>query len=409
MISRYSGWLIIITILVLAYIFIFTKDWLTVWMLNILALNTMLFFFSTRTLRFYITFEFSLIPIVFVILARGYQVERFRAALWFVLYTIIGSLPLLFILASSWYNTSSRVIRVYRRCLDHLMVLPLVLAFLVKLPVFGFHLWLPKAHVQAPVTGRIFLAAVLLKIGGYGLYFVKPIIVLGRWFLILVTIVSILGSVLAILFCLMLDDLKQVIAYSRIGHIGLVVGTILSDNEIGVLSSLLIMVGHGFTSSLMFYLGNEAYVLRGSRSLSLSKGLIMVRPSLSLIIGGVLIINISFPPSINIFGELTAIVSIVRIFPSRVILMLALVLLGGVFNIKLFLRTSHGSNSLLWPNSGIRSAPLTVSISHLFPYLLLPLIMSSAWWLAHKERMVHQRLTKSPLYFKLHYNYPPHQ
>jgi len=337
----------IITVLVLAYIYIFRKDLLIVSIFNVLALNTILFFFRSRTLSFYITFEFSLIPIVLIILTRGYQPERVGAVLWFILYTIIGSLPLLFILVSLWYNRSSRVVRLYRRCLDYLVVFPLALAFLVKLPVFGFHLWLPKAHVQAPVTGRIFLAAVLLKIGGYGLYFVKPLIILGRWVPMSVIIISVLGSTLAIFFCMILDDLKQVIAYRRIGHIGLVVGTVLSDNEIGVLRRLLIMVGHGFTRSLIFYLGNEAYGLRGSRSLALTKGLIIVRPAFSLIMGGVLILNISFPPSINVFGEITAIISIVRVYPSRVILVLALVLLGGLFNMKLFLGVSHGSNTLL--------------------------------------------------------------
>jgi len=90
----------IITVLVLAYIYIFRKDLLIVSIFNVLALNTMLFFFRSRTLSFYITFEFSLIPIVLIILTRGYQPERVGAVLWFILYTIIGSLPLLFILVS---------------------------------------------------------------------------------------------------------------------------------------------------------------------------------------------------------------------------------------------------------------------------------------------------------------------
>ena len=397
MVSSYGGWLMVITVLVLVYIFMFRKDLLIVGMFNLLAFNTMLFFFRSRTLVFYITFEFSLVPMVLIILTRGYQPERVRAVLWFVLYTIIGSLPLLFILVSIWYSNSSRVIWSYRRSLDYLVVFPLALAFLVKLPVFGFHLWLPKAHVQAPVTGRMFLAAVLLKMGGYGLFFVKPLVILGSWVPMAIIIFSVLGSALAMFFCMMLDDLKQVIAYRRIGHMGLVVGTVISDNEVGILRSLLIIVGHGFTSSLIFYLGNEAYMLRGSRRLALTKGLIMVRPAFSLVIGGVLILNMSFPPSINVFGEMTAIMSIVSAYPSSLVLVLMLVLLGGLFNMKLFLGVSHGSNSILWPNSGIRRAPLMVSVAHILPYLLLPYIMSSVWYIPYKKRIVYQRLTKSPL------------
>jgi len=148
-------------------------------------------------------------------------------------------------------------------------------------------------------------------------------------------------------FCIIVEDLKQVIAYRRIGHIGLVVGTVISDNEVGILRRLLIIVGHGFTSSLIFYLGNEVYMIRGSRSLSLSKGLVTVRPSLSLLVGGAAILNMSFPPSINVFGEIGAIISIVSIYPSRLVIVRVLVLLGGLFNIKLFLRVNHGSNPII--------------------------------------------------------------
>ena len=118
-------------------------------------------------------------------------------------------------------------------------------------------------------------------------------------------------------------------------------------------------------------------MLRGSRRLALTKGLVMVRPAFSLAIGGVLILNMSFPPSINVFGEMTAIISIVSAYPSSLALVLILVLLGGVFNMKLLLGVSHGSNPILWPNSGIRRAPLMISVAHILPYLLLPYIMSS--------------------------------
>jgi len=117
---------------------------------------------------------------------------------------------------------------------ENLFIIPIIIAFLVKLPIYGFHLWLPKAHVQAPVTGRIFLAAIILKIGGFGVYFLKPLLTTANGLRILIIVISVLGSVIAIMYCIMLDDLKMVIAYRRIGHIGLVVGTILRDNEVGI-------------------------------------------------------------------------------------------------------------------------------------------------------------------------------
>lgn len=376
-IRSYSIWLMIISVLVLYFIYIFSSDNITIFLFNMLGLNILIFFFRRRVIVFYIAFEFALIPMVILILLRGYQPERIGATLWFILYTIIGSLPLLFIFVS--YNfTECRSFIIFRSSIqNYFLIFPLVLAFMIKLPVFGFHLWLPKAHVQAPVSGRIFLAAVLLKIGGYGLFFIKPLVLVGNWVPITVIIISVLGSVLAITFCMILDDLKQVIAYSRIGHMGLVVSTILSDNEIGILRSLLIMVGHGFTSSLIFYLGNEAYLVRGSRSLRLTKGIISVSPLLSLVLGIVLILNISFPPSINVFGEMRAIIAISGIFPSNILLVLGLVLLGGIFNIKLFLRISHGINSTISPILRLKQCPIIVRVRHILPYLLLPIIISS--------------------------------
>jgi len=255
--------------------------------------------------------------------------------------------------------------------------LPLMIAFLVKLPVFGVHSWLPKAHVQAPVRGRIFLAAVLLKIGGYGLYFVKPLLILSIEVITLVIVVSVAGSVLSIFYCIILDDMKQVIAYRRVGHIGLVVGTSISDNDFRVLRSLLIIVGHGFTRSLIFYLGNEAYKLTGSRSLTVRKGLISVRPSFCLAMGVVLILNMSFPPSINVFGELSAVMSITSMYPCILVLVFLLVLVGGLFNIKFFLQISHGSNPILMANTGLSRARIVLWVSHLLPFMILPFIMSS--------------------------------
>lgn len=194
----------------------------------------LIFFYSRRVFIFYILFEFGLIPIIILILTRGYQPERMGASLWFLLYTIFGSLPLfIFLIYTYIYNRSSFIL-IMRPLRNNIYIIPLVVAFLVKLPVYGFHLWLPKAHVQAPVTGRMFLAAIILKIGGFGIFFLKPLLRSGNRLRMGIIVVSVLGSIIAIIYCLMLDDLKIVIAYRRIGHIGLVVGTVLRDNEMGI-------------------------------------------------------------------------------------------------------------------------------------------------------------------------------
>lgn len=186
--------------------------------------------------------------------------------------------------------------------------------------------------------------------------------------------ISVFGSVVAIIYCLIIDDLKLVIAYRRIGHIGLVVATVLRDNDIGLLRRLLIIVGHGFTSSLIFYLGNDVYMLTGTRRLSLVKGLIRTRSIIIFFLCLVLVLNISFPPSINLFGEITAIISMTRIYPLRTVLVLLLVLLGGAFNIKLYVNVAHGSNCGINPKYKIRRQSIVVRVLHFRPYLILPFI-----------------------------------
>ena len=209
---------------------------------------------------------------------------------------------------------------------------------------------------------------------------------------------SVIGSVAAMIYCLILDDLKIIIAYRRIGHIGLVVGTILRDNEIGIWRSLLIIVGHGFTRSLIFYLGNDMYVVSGSRSVSITKGLIGTTSILILFTALVLILNISFPPSINVFGEIRAIIGIIRIFPSRVIIVIGLVLLGGIFNMALYIKVRHGRTPRIIPSYKMNSRSITTRVIHFTPYLLLPFLFY-AQITVYKDLYSNCRVTNSHKYF----------
>nr|YP_009351672.1 NADH dehydrogenase subunit 4 [Globitermes sulphureus]AQP30348.1 NADH dehydrogenase subunit 4 [Globitermes sulphureus] len=334
----------------------------------VLALTIMLYctFSSISLLSFYIFFESSLIPTLFLILGWGYQPERVQAGIYLLFYTLLASLPLLVGILFI-YNVSGSLC-LFLLCgntslVGGLFYVCMVFAFLVKMPMFMVHLWLPSAHVEAPVSGSMILAGVLLKLGGYGLLRVFPVLSsFGFKFGIVWVSLSLVGGLFVSLFCMRQTDLKSLIAYSSVAHMSMVIGGIMTLSYWGVCSSFALMVAHGLCSSGLFCLSNISYERFGSRSLLINKGLINLMPSMAMWWFLLSACNMAAPPSLNLLGEIGLLSSLVSWSWCLMFVLVLLSFFSAAYTLYLYSYSQHGS---------IYSGIYSCSLGYVREFLLL--------------------------------------
>ena len=338
----------------------------------VLIIIVLISFFEKTFISFFFFFEISLIPIRLIILGWGYQPERLPARIAIIIYTIGGSLPLflIFIYYSKefysiiWLPMSSLV-----PYTTNLWCLLLLLGFLVKFPIFTLHLWLPKAHVEAPVIGSIVLAAILLKLGGIGIWRVR-ILLRQNWLSQVIQIFSITGGALVAILCLRQTDIKILIAYSSVSHIRLRIAALLTFSFTGAIASLFIILAHGVSSSAMFAGANIIYTFSHSRNILFSNGLLSIMPSLRLFWCLCCLRNIAAPPSFNLVAEIWSIISIVSLRVPLVVSFRVRSFLGAAYSLILYASPNQNQKNF-FSKKGLFLPPsyIIIILPHLFFFI----------------------------------------
>jgi len=312
-------------------------------------------FAALDAIVFYIFWELSLVPMLYIIGAWGGPL-RIYASIKFFLYTFAGSLVMLvgmLFMAYYYYQVSGEwsfaLLDWYR------LVLPVnyqlwlfaafFLGFAIKVPMFPFHTWLPYAHGQAPTIGSVILAAILLKMGTYAfIRFSLPLFPdASVIFMIPIAIIAIIMIIYTAMVAYAQEDIKQVVAYSSISHMGVIILGTFALNVEGITGSIFLMIGHGVVSGALFLLVGVIYERRHTKLMSEFGGLANVMPRYATIFGIMLMASVGLPLTINFVGEFLSFLGFYKQSHTLTLIGGTAIIVGAIYMLSAFKKAFFGN------------------------------------------------------------------
>ena len=344
-------------------------------------------------LGFYILFETMLIPMFLIIGVWGSREEKVKAAYYFFFYTLIGSLLMLLSIFKIYSLTGTTsyhsLINIELPTdLQYWLFIGFFSSLAVKIPMFPTHIWLPQAHVEAPISGSVLLAGILLKLGGYGfIRFSNPLFpIASEYFTPVILTLSLIAIIYGAFTTCRQTDIKRLIAYSSVSHMGLVTLAIFIHSIEGLIASIIMMLAHGLVSSGLFMTSAVLYTRFHTRAIKYFKGLTVSMPILSTITFILILGNISFPGTLNFIAEFSSL-----LVATSYSFLLGLgvccgIIIGTIYSLYMYNRIYFGSfsQSLFFSrdvasfefNSFIPLVLLTVMLGLLPNYLIHPFLVS---------------------------------